>query len=113
MNQTQFNLLSQLNRAPERIRTGEIAHRTVLTGPNGTAAVDDLERLAFVTRQGARDDRRAIVIRLTRKRRRAFAEMAPIHAGWIESIFAGNAEVRKEQSCSSNSIFLKQRCEQY
>lgn len=88
MNQTQFNLLSQLDRAPEGIRMGEIAHRTVVTGSNVTAVVDDLERLEFVTRHSAKDDRRAIVIRLTNKGRRAFAEMAPTHADWIESIFA-------------------------
>lgn len=87
MNQTQFNLLSQLDRAPGGIRMGEIAHRTVVTGSNVTAVVDDLERLELVVRKNAKDDRRAIVIQLTNKGRRAFAEMAPIHADWIESIF--------------------------
>jgi len=39
-------------------------------------------------RQNAQIDRRATVITLTESGRTAFAQMAPIHAGWIEEIFA-------------------------
>lgn len=88
INQTQFNLLSQLDRAPEGIRMGEVARRTVVTGSNVTVVVDDLERRGFVMRQTAEGDRRATVITLTANGRTAFAAMAPIHAGWIEEIFA-------------------------
>jgi DNA-binding MarR family transcriptional regulator len=88
INQTQFNLLSQLDRAPEGIRMGEVARRTVVTGSNVTVVVDDLERRGLVMRQTAEGDRRATVITLTEKGRTAFASMAPIHAGWIEEIFA-------------------------
>lgn len=88
INQTQFNLLSQLDRAPEGIRMGEVARRTVVTGSNVTVVVDDLERRGFVSRQTAADDRRATVIKLTDKGRSAFAQMAPVHAAWIEEIFA-------------------------
>ena len=88
INQTQFNLLSQLDRAPQGIRMGEVARRTVVTGSNVTVVVDDLQRRGFVTRQVAQDDRRATVIKLTAKGRGAFAEMAPVHAAWIEEIFA-------------------------
>ena len=88
INQTQFNLLSQLDRAPEGIRMGEVARRTVVTGSNVTAVVDDLERRGLVKRQTAQGDRRATVITLTEIGRKAFARMAPIHAHWIEEIFA-------------------------
>jgi DNA-binding MarR family transcriptional regulator len=97
LNQTQYNLLSQLDRAPEGIRMGEIAERTIVTGSNVTATVDELERLQLVARQSAKGDRRAIVIRLTSKGRRAFAEMAPVHAGWIESIFAELPKTEKRE----------------
>jgi DNA-binding MarR family transcriptional regulator len=95
LNQTQFNLLSQLDRAPDGIRMGEIARRTVVTGSNVTAVIDDLVRRGLVSREAAEGDRRAIVIKLTAKGRRAFALMAPVHAQWIQEIFAGVAEADK------------------
>jgi len=67
---------------------GEVARRTIVTGSNVTAVVDDLERRGLVMRQNAQNDRRATVITLTESGRTAFAQMAPIHAGWIEEIFA-------------------------
>ena len=95
INQTQFNLLSQLDRAPEGIRMGEIARRTVVTGSNVTVVVDDLQRRGLVSRQVAEGDRRATVITLTSKGRSAFAEMAPVHAVWIEEIFAEMSDADK------------------
>jgi DNA-binding MarR family transcriptional regulator len=87
INQTQFNLMSQLDRAPAGIRMGEVSRRTVVTGSNVTAVVDDLERRGLVARQSADADRRATVIKLTLKGRSAFAEMAPVHAEWILELF--------------------------
>jgi len=95
INQTQFNLLSQLDRAPEGIRMGEIARRTVVTGSNVTVVVDDLQRRGLVARKSAKDDRRATLIKLTSKGRAAFAQMAPIHAAWIEQIFSEMPEADK------------------
>ncbi len=95
--QTQFNLLSQLDRAPDGIRMGEVARRTVVTGSNVTVVVDDLESRGLVSRQTAADDRRATVIKLTSKGRSSFAEMAPVHAVWIEEIFAEMPEADKSK----------------
>lgn len=95
INQTQFNLLSQLDRAPDGIRMGEVARRTVVTGSNVTVVVDDLQSRGLVTRQVAEGDRRATVIKLTSKGRGAFAQMAPVHAVWIEEIFAEMPEAEK------------------
>jgi DNA-binding MarR family transcriptional regulator len=67
---------------------GEVARRTVVTGSNVTAVVDDLEQRGLVLRQTAEGDRRATVITLTESGRNAFAQMAPIHADWIKEIFA-------------------------
>jgi DNA-binding MarR family transcriptional regulator len=97
INQTQFNLLSQLDRAPEGIRMGEVARRTVVTGSNVTAVVDDLEQRGLVLRQTAEGDRRATVITLTENGRKAFAQMAPVHADWIEEIFAEMSKQEKRE----------------
>jgi DNA-binding MarR family transcriptional regulator len=88
INQTQFNLMSQLDRSPAGIRMGEVARRTVVTGSNVTVVVDDLERRGLVARQNADTDRRATVIKLPPKGRGAFAEMAPVHAEWILQLFS-------------------------
>jgi DNA-binding MarR family transcriptional regulator len=97
INQTQFNLLSQLDRAPEGIRMGEVARRTVVTGSNVTAVVDDLEKSGLVMRQSAADDRRATVITLTEDGRATFARMAPIQTAWIEDIFAEMPKQEKRE----------------
>jgi DNA-binding MarR family transcriptional regulator len=96
INQTQFNLMSQLDRMPGGIRMGEVASRTVVTGSNATAVVDNLERRGLVTRQSADGDRRALTIKLTDKGRTAFAQMAPVHARWIVEIFGELPAVEKK-----------------
>ena len=96
INQTQFNLLSQLDRSPGGIRMGELSRRTIVTGSNLTAVVDDLTRRGLVDRAPAPDDRRVIVIRLTPAGRTAFAAWAPIHGRWVEEIFAGLSSARRE-----------------
>ena len=102
INQTQFNLMSQLDRSPAGIRMGEVARRTVVTGSNVTAVVDDLERRGLVVRQNADTDRRATVIKLTSKGRGAFAEMAPVHADRFSSCSA-KCRIRRNEILCANS----------
>ena len=87
INQTQFNLLSQLDRTPGGIRMGELSRRTIVTGSNVTVVVDDLEKRGLVKRAAAPEDRRVIVIQLTPKGQAAFNRWAPVHAAWISGIF--------------------------
>ncbi len=95
INQTQFNLLSQLDRAPAGIRMGELSERTVVTGSNVTVVVEDLLRRGLVTRESPAEDRRAIVIRLSEAGRTAYAAWAPIHAVWVAEIFEGLDSAQK------------------
>jgi DNA-binding MarR family transcriptional regulator len=71
-----FDLLSQLERAPDGLRMGELSERTLTTGGNVTWLVRSLEAEGLVTRRVADADRRAAVVRLTRAGRRHFAAMA-------------------------------------
>jgi DNA-binding MarR family transcriptional regulator len=87
INQTQFNLLSQLDRSPDGIRMGELSRRTIVTGSNVTVVVDDLEKRGLVRRSAAPEDRRVIVIQLTAKGQESFNRWAPEHAKWIRAIF--------------------------
>ena len=83
-----FDLLSQLERAPDGLRMGELSERTLTTGGNVTWLVRALEAEGFVTRRVADTDRRAAIVRLTRAGRRHFAAMARAHERWITTLFA-------------------------
>lgn len=95
INQTQFNLLSQLDRTPDGIRMGELSRRTIVTGSNVTVVVDDLEKRGLVKRAAAPEDRRVIVIQLTAKGQASFKRWAPEHAEWIAAIFDEFPDKRK------------------
>ena len=56
---------------------------------NVTGLTDELERDGLVTREPSPDDRRAWIVRLTTKGRRAFEAMAHEHEQWILEMFAG------------------------
>lgn len=83
-----FDLLSQLDRAPDGLRMGELSERTLTTGGNVTWLVRALEAEGYVTRRVADTDRRAAIVRLTRSGRRHFAAMARAHERWITTLFA-------------------------
>ena len=92
-----FDLLSQLERAPDGLRMGELSERTLTTGGNITWLVRSLEAEGLVTRRVADTDRRAAVVRLTRAGRRHFAAMARAHERWITTLFASlTAAERKD-----------------
>jgi DNA-binding MarR family transcriptional regulator len=72
---------------------GEVARRTVVTGSNVTAVVDDLERArAGDCGRPPEGDRRATVITLTEGGRNAFAQMAPDPCRLDRGDFRGDAE---------------------
>ncbi len=96
INQTQFNLLAQLDLNPGGIRAGELSRRTIVTGSNVTVVVDDLVERGFVRRVTAPEDRRVAVIQLTPKGKAAFDRWAPVHAEWIAAIFK-DLPVRKKR----------------
>ncbi len=82
-----FDLLSQLHRAPDGLRMGELSARILVTNGNVTWLVTALEREGFVKRRAAADDRRASVVRLTAAGRRHFETMARAHEALIASLF--------------------------
>jgi DNA-binding MarR family transcriptional regulator len=83
-----FDLLAQLDRAPDGLRMTELSQRTLTTGGNITWLVRALEAEGLVTRRVAATDRRASVVRLTAAGRRHFAAMARAHERWIINLFS-------------------------
>lgn len=82
-----FDLLSQLHRATDGLRMGELSERILVTNGNVTWLVTALEREGYVKRKAAADDRRATVVRLTAGGRRHFETMARAHEAIIVSLF--------------------------
>ena len=84
-----FDFLSQLERNPAGLRMNEVSKRMMVTGGNVTRIADQLLAEGLITRTVAPDDRRAAIVKLSAAGRRAFAEMAREHEGWIVEMFAG------------------------
>ena len=91
-----FDLMSQLWRYPDGLKMNELSRHLMVTGGNVTGIVDPLEKEGLVERRPEPADRRAYRVRLTRAGRKAFAEMARAHEGWIVELLGGLS--RKEQA---------------
>lgn len=83
-----FDLLAQLERAPDGLRMGELSERILTTGGNVTWLVRALEADKLVTRRVSPTDKRAAIVRLTAAGKRHFAAMAHAHERWVSDIFA-------------------------
>jgi DNA-binding MarR family transcriptional regulator len=84
-----FDLMAQLERAPEGLRMNELSRRMMVTGGNVTGITDMLEAEGLVERVPVATDRRAYRVRLTAKGRAQFSAMAHEHEGWIVASLGG------------------------
>ncbi|MBL8338881.1 MAG: MarR family transcriptional regulator [Rhodoferax sp.] len=84
-----FDLMAQLERAPDGMKMNELSRRMMVTGGNITGITDQLVGEALVERVPVAGDRRAYRVRLTAKGRTLFAEMAHAHEEWVVQAFAG------------------------
>jgi DNA-binding MarR family transcriptional regulator len=84
-----FDLMAQLERAPQGLQMGELSRRLLVTGGNVTGIVDQLERLGLIVRASDPSDRRAYLVKLTKEGKRQFSQMAAEHESWIVKLFAG------------------------
>lgn len=84
-----FDLMAQLERAPEGLKMNELSRRMMVTGGNVTGITDQLVAEGLVDRVDVQGDRRAYRVRLTPKGRKLFQEMAQQHESWVVNAFAG------------------------
>jgi DNA-binding MarR family transcriptional regulator len=91
-----FDLLAQLDRHPDGLKMGELSRRMMVTGGNVTGITDQLEADGWVERIGVVNDRRAWLVRLTPRGKKAFRQMAATHERWIVTLFAGCSEREQE-----------------
>lgn len=84
-----FDLMAQLERAPDGLKMNELSRRMMVTGGNVTGITDQLVAEGLVERIDVEGDRRAYRVRLTAKGRKAFHDMARQHEEWIVDTFSG------------------------
>lgn len=83
-----FDLMAQLERAPEGLKMNELSRRMMVTGGNVTGITDQLATEGLVERVAVPGDRRAYRVKLTAKGRKQFSDMAHQHEAWIVNAFA-------------------------
>ena len=84
-----FDLLAQLERAPDGMTLGEVSRRMMVSNGNITGLVERLVESGHLARWPLPTDRRVQVVALTEAGREEFTRMARSHEDWIAQMFAG------------------------
>ena len=84
-----FDLMAQLERAPDGLKMNELSRRMMVTGGNVTGLTDKLVAEGLVERHEDPGDRRAYTVRLTPEGKRQFRAMAKAHECWVVELFGG------------------------
>ena len=97
-----FDLMAQLDRAPDGIKMSDLSRRLMVTGGNVTGLVDQLVGEGLVVRRDSPEDRRVYEVRLTAKGKRQFDAMATEHERVIVDLLSGLP--RKEREALHESL---------
>ena len=92
-----FDLMAQLERAPEGLKMSELSQRMMVTGGNVTGVTDGLEKEGLVVREVDPADRRVFRVKLTPEGERQFRRMATEHEQWVIDLFANLTAKQKKQ----------------
>lgn len=84
-----FDLLAQLDRAPDGLTMGELSERLMVSNGNITGLVERLVGEGMIVRAPSPSDRRRSRVKLTVAGKRAFDAMTPTHERWIDDLLAG------------------------
>jgi DNA-binding MarR family transcriptional regulator len=84
-----FDLMAQLDKAPNGMTLGELSQRMMVSNGNVTGLAERLVAQGLLERRPSPNDRRAYLVSLTAEGRRAFRTMARAHENWIADIYAG------------------------
>ena len=83
-----FDLMAQLERAPDGILLGAVSRGMMVSTGNVTGLVERLCQEGAIERLVHERDRRAVLVRLTPGGRRQFAKMAQAHSDWVAELLA-------------------------
>ena len=83
----QFSVIEALgHKGP--LKVGEICEKMLVSGGNMTLVLDNLEKHNLVERVHSREDRRAIIIRLTKEGEELFNKIFGEHAEYISNLMS-------------------------
>ena len=88
MSLSRFDLLAQLDAHKAGLRMGELSNCLMVTTGNITGLTDELEAEGMVERTADPRSRRALLVRLTPKGRKAFRAAAKANEQWISEFFS-------------------------
>ncbi len=91
-----FDMLAQLDKAPNGMTLGELSRRMMVSNGNVTGLAERLVAQGLLERRPSPSDRRAQLVSLSAEGRRAFRAMARTHENWIAQIFTGLAPAEIE-----------------
>jgi DNA-binding MarR family transcriptional regulator len=91
-----FDLMAQLDRAPEGMTLSDLSRRMMVSNGNLTGLVERLVGSGHLDRRTSDLDRRAQLIRLTALGRAEFRAMAAEHEGGIAGIFQDLSQREQE-----------------
>ena len=92
-----FDLLAQLDRAPDGLTMSELSARMMVSNGNITGLTDRLVEEGLVKRTPSARDRRSSHVSLTPAGKRAFDAMTPEHEVWIDTMMAGLGRQEMQQ----------------
>lgn len=84
-----FDVLAALDHHADGLRMSELSSWLKVSNGNITGIVDRLVEDGLIVRVPVEGDRRAMLVRLTRKGESEFAEMAEAHQTWINELLGG------------------------
>lgn len=92
-----FDVLAALDRFEEGLKMSELSAALRVSNGNVTGIIERLVSDGMVLRVPVEGDKRATLVRLTRKGQEEFAKMATAHARWVSEILADLAPEDCEQ----------------
>jgi len=81
-----FDVLAQIDRAPDGQPMHELSRRLMVTNGNITPLVDRLIEEKLIRRDTSSEDRRVQHVSLTPSGRKALDEMIPAHSSWVNNL---------------------------
>jgi DNA-binding MarR family transcriptional regulator len=101
-----FDVMSRLERFPDGLTMSELSRRLIVSNGAITGLVDKLVEAGLVTRREDPNDRRSMIVRLTRKGRDNFLRMARRHEEWVVSIL-GELSAAAQSELMQNLTLLQ------
>lgn len=79
------------------LKLGELCRKQLVTGGNMTVVIDNLEKEGLVERVHSTEDRRAIMVRLTKKGEKLFREIFRQHAAYVTELASVLTQEEQEE----------------